>query len=156
MQPNIHLEKNGFAAERFRMGVSLHSHTLHSHEPLAPIYRYARKIGPVRMALERCLRQFSRANGGRPLDLSRAYWTPPLAPHDAWQLEHDHIRERFGLGALVSLTDHDSIEAPMTLRVLDCFRELPVSVEWTVPYREKFFHLGVHNIQPDRFIRACR
>lgn len=156
MQPNIHLEKNGFVPGRFRTGVSLHSHTLHSHEPLALLYRYARKIGLVRMALDRGLRQFSRANGARPLDLNRAYWTPPLAPHDAWQVEHDHIRKRFGLGALVSLTDHDSIEAPMTLRVLDSFRELPVSTEWTVPYRETFFHLGVHNIQPDRARETMR
>src|SRR5262249_29604067 len=25
----------------------------------------------------------------------------------------------------------------------------PVSVEWTVPYGEGFFHLGVHNLPPD-------
>jgi hypothetical protein len=150
MQPNIHLEKNGFAAGRFRTGVSLHSHTLHSHEPLSFIYAYARKLGPVRVALDRGERRFANTNSGLKLDLSRAYWTPPLAAQDAWKLEHDQIQKHFGLRALVSLTDHDSIDAAMTLRVLDCFNTLPISVEWTVPYRETFFHLGVHNLQPDQ------
>jgi len=41
---NIHLEKEGIAARRFRTGVSLHSHTLHSHEPLSLIYRKGLKL----------------------------------------------------------------------------------------------------------------
>jgi len=46
----------------------------------------------------------------------------------------------------VSLTDHDNIEAPMLLRVVPEARRIPVSVEWTVPFREATFHLGVHNL----------
>jgi hypothetical protein len=53
-----------------------------------------------------------------------------------------------GLAAMVSLTDHDDIEAPMSLQAVTASRAIPVSVEWTVPYGETFFHLGVHNISP--------
>ncbi|MBS1874291.1 MAG: hypothetical protein JSU00_13830 [Acidobacteria bacterium] len=150
---HIHVEGNGLDVRRFRTGVSLHSHTLHSREPLSFIYRYARKIAPIRAALVLGERRFAETNG-RKLDLSRAYWTPPLAAHDAWRLEASQIQGRFGLNALVSLTDHDNIDAGMTLRVLEEFSDLPVSLEWTVPYRATMFHLGVHNLPGDRARRA--
>ena len=54
----------------------------------------------------------SRSVHGSSLDLSRAWWTPPTAPHEAWALERRHIEDRFGRHALVSLTDHNEIEAP--------------------------------------------
>jgi hypothetical protein len=149
MQPNIHFEKSYFSAGNFRTGVSLHSHTLHSREPLSSIDAFAQKNGLLRLAFASVDSMIKGMNGGRAPDLNRVYWTPPLAPHDAWMLEHDHIQKRFGLRALVSLTDHDSIDAPMTLRVLDSFRQFPISLEWTVPYRETFFHLGLHNIRPE-------
>lgn len=154
MQPNIHFERRGFSAGRFRTGVSLHSHTSHSCEPLSTVYSFARKIGPLRLILAALERTLRTATGGRPLDLSRAYWTPPMDARDAWKLERDHIQNRLGLPALVSLTDHDNIDAPMMLRVLDSLKGLPISVEWTVPYRETFFHLGVHNIRPDHARRV--
>ena len=47
---------------------------------------------------------------------------------------------------MVSITDHDNIEAPMLLRVVPEARRVPVSVEWTVPYKDATFHLGVHNL----------
>jgi hypothetical protein len=49
----------------------------------------------------------------------------------------------------VSLTDHDDIEAPMALQVTACRAEVPVSVEWTVPYEHSIFHLGIHNLPAD-------
>lgn len=148
MHSNIHFESGKIPAGRFRTGVSLHSHTLESHEPLSFIYRFAARI-PLMRAVLRAGESRFRSWHGCELDLTRAYWTPPLAPHDAWNLERNHI-ESFGLQALVSLTDHDSIQAPLGLRVLDLFSDLPVSVEWTVPFRETFFHLGVHNLHADR------
>ena len=150
----ICFEKDSPPAARFRTGVSLHSHTLCSHESLSFIDRLGRTIKPVRIALEHLERSYERING-QALDLNRTYWTPPLAPRDAWQLEYDHVA-RFGLAPLVSLTDHDGIEAPITLRILDTFRDLPVSVEWTVPFKETFFHLGVHNLPPDGGVRNMR
>jgi hypothetical protein len=52
--------------------------------------------------------------------------------------------------AMVSITDHDDITAPMLLRALAAARQIPVSVEWTVPYGPAgtvtAFHLGIHNL----------
>lgn len=141
----LHFECYGNAARRFRTAVSLHSHTLHSRETLSFIGRLAKRVGPIRAALSRGEARYRSANGSS-LDLSRAWWTPPAAPHEAWALEKRHIETRFGREALVSLTDHDDIEAPLSLRVLEECRELPVSVEWTVPYGPTFFHLGIHNL----------
>jgi len=129
---------------RFRTGVSLHSHTLHSRESLDFINRFARRMPLVRMALERGEARY-RSNYGAPLDLTRAWWTPPLTAYAAWRLEAEHIR-RFDLEPLVSLSDHDDIDGPMNLQVLEECAGAPVSVEWTVPWENTFFHLGVHNL----------
>ncbi len=53
--------------------------------------------------------------------------------------------------ALVSLSDHDCIGAPLLLRVVPAMHETPVSLEWTVPFQTSKFHLGVHNLPA----RAC-
>ena len=52
----------------------------------------------------------------RPIDFSQAYWTPPLPPKLAFELESNQIEADLELMSLVSLTDHDSIEAPSSLR----------------------------------------
>jgi hypothetical protein len=150
----ITFENAGPPAGRFRTGVSLHSHTLHSHENLSFIDRLGRTIKPIRILLERLYGRYQRTHG-HALDLDRAYWTPPLAPGEAHQLEHDHVA-RFEMNPLVSLTDHDSIDAALTLRVLDSFRDVPISVEWTVPFNETFFHLGVHNLPPETAAETMR
>lgn len=131
---------------RFRTGVSLHSHTLHSRESLDFIYRLAHRVPVLKAALSRGERHYRKTHG-RPLDLSRAWWTPPLGPYDAFKLEREQVRG-LGLDALVSLTDHDDIEAPVSLQVLDECRGVPVSVEWTVPFGPSFLHLGIHNLSP--------
>ena len=83
---------------------------------------------------------------GREIDFKRAWWTPPLAPLPAWKLEKAQIESGLDRESLVSLTDHDNIDAALHLSMLDETRACPVSVEWTVPYRETFFHLGLHNL----------
>jgi hypothetical protein len=72
-----------------------------------------------------------------------------LGPREALAVERTQI-EDLHLGALVSISDHDNIEAPLLLRVLREGRRTPVSVEWTVPYRGVIFHIGVHNLPPRR------
>jgi hypothetical protein len=47
---------------------------------------------------------------------------------------------------LVSLTDHDTIEAGLRLQMVERTANSPISVEWTVPFETSFFHLGVHNL----------
>jgi hypothetical protein len=141
----IHLQwRDAAAIGRFRTGVSLHSHTLHSRESLDFIYHAATRA-PVLSAVVRHGETVYRKRHGAALDLTRGWWTPPLGPHDAWLLEKAQI-EGLDQNAIVSITDHDNIEAPVALQVLDECRGTPISVEWTVPFGPTFFHLGVHNL----------
>lgn len=138
----------GFSVEPFRGGVSLHSHTLHSREPLDMLYRAARNSWFLRTLLRQAERQY-KATYGTHLDLTRGWWTPPLAPLDAFTVEFDQIKA-LGLSPMVSLTDHDNIEAPTSLQAIDATRKVPISMEWTVHVRNTYFHIGVHNIPPLR------
>jgi hypothetical protein len=53
MKPtSIHFESDS-AIRRFRTGVSLHSHTLHSRETLDFIYKLAKQFRPMQFALEK-------------------------------------------------------------------------------------------------------
>src|SRR5690242_7778739 len=120
-----------FSTDTYSAGVSLHSHTLHSRESLDLIYRAANHSTLLRAALRHAEKKY-QASYGMPLNLERGWWTPPLAPLDAYSLEFDQIQQ-MGLRPMVSLTDHDDIEAPMSLQAIDATRQVPVSIEWTVP-----------------------
>jgi hypothetical protein len=122
---------------------------IRSHPGELLIRRWNWKSAAFSSMLRRDLLRY-RSLHGTGLDLSRAWWTPPLAPYHAWLLETRRIENHFGMRALVSLTDHDDIQAPLALRVLEECRDTPVSVEWTVPYENTFFHFGVHNIPAER------
>ncbi len=132
---------------RFRTAVSLHSHTLHSREILQSIIRLAHTL-PIVAPMVRYQERRYRALHHHPFDASRVWWTPPLTARAAYTLEADFVSGHLGFAPLVSLTDHDSIEAALGLRVLDETRAVPISVEWTTPWRETFFHIGVHNLPP--------
>jgi hypothetical protein len=88
-----------------------------------------------------------RSRTGRTLDFSRAYWRGPLHPRSAHELERKQI-ETLGLPAIVSLTDHDNMDAGLLLRSEGLISDAPVSVEWTVPFELMYFHIGVHNLAP--------
>jgi hypothetical protein len=92
-----------------------------------------------------CERRCVKTSGIRP-DYARSYWTPPLTPRLAFDLERMQIEDKLQMPAMVSITDHDDIRAPMLLRSLESARQIPVSVEWTVPFGEGAFHLGIHNL----------
>ncbi len=132
----------------FRTGISLHSHTLHSRESLDFIYFAARKSAVLSYVLREGEERYKKIHGIE-LDLNRGWWTPPLAPLDAFRVESAQLEE-MGLRPFVSLTDHDSIEAPMSLQAIAAEQHIPVSVEWTVPYQGTFFHIGVHNLVASR------
>ncbi len=127
-------------ASRFRTGVSLHSHTLHSHECLGFIHRVTRNVPYLGSAIRKHEQRYQDLHGGRTLDLTRAWWTPPLGENQALALEEGQIRNVLGLKPLVSLSDHDDMTAGTLLS------DAPISVEWTVPFRGTFFHLGIHNV----------
>lgn len=131
---------------RFRGGVSLHSHTLHSEESLSFIPHYTAKFPPMRYAIRLQERRYYR-DTGRALDFSRAFWRPPLAPREAYDLERRQLQDQLDVEAMVSLTDHDDIQAGSMLRLLE--PKAAISVEWTIPYAPSFFHLGIHNLPQD-------
>jgi hypothetical protein len=143
---HLHWEKDSAAA--FRSAVSLHSHTLHSRESMEFVRLGTKDIPWLGGAIRRQELKY-RELKGRDLDLSRAWWTPPLSAGHAWALEKNQIETALGKSALVSLTDHDNIEASSQLSLLADTVDSPVSVEWTIPFRGTFFHIGVHNLPPD-------
>ncbi|MBZ5606499.1 MAG: hypothetical protein LAO79_29775 [Acidobacteriia bacterium] len=149
MKPaNLHLLwRDRAVLSRFRTGVSLHSHTLYSEESMAFVPRYTGAVPFVGHAIRQQERRYFERTG-RPLDFSRAFWRPPLAPSEALELEKRQIEDTLDLDALVSLSDHDDIQAPVLLSLVD--PKIPVSVEWTVPSGATFFHLGIHNIPARR------
>lgn len=133
------------SAQAYSHGVSLHSHTMHSRETLSFIPRHVPRIpvlGPLVAAQERRYRERT----GHGVDYTRAWWTPPHSGPQALDLETQQINGRLNLQALVSLTDHDNLDAPRLLTVLQPNAAIPHSVEWTVPFGPSFVHLGVHNI----------
>ncbi len=142
------------AAQGFRTGVSLHSHTNQSRETLDFIAELSTDFGFLQPIMRWAENRSERCSGLRP-DYAKAYWTPPLTPRLAFDLERTQIENQINLPGLVSITDHDDICAPMLLRTVPSARHIPVSVEWSVPYvnrsvapdsKPTAFHLGVHNL----------
>jgi hypothetical protein len=133
------------AAVGFSAGVSLHSHTNQSKETLDFIAELSTDWGILQPIMRWCEERCLRITGIRP-DYARSYWTPPLTPRLAFDLERAQIEEKLQMAAMVSITDHDDIRAPMLLRALSIARQIPVSLEWTVPFGATSFHLGIHNL----------
>jgi hypothetical protein len=129
--------------------VSLHSHTMHSREYLGRLPGYISKIPIASYIIEREVGRL-HMYGGRIVDFRKMYWTPPLSPHEAFELEQKQVEEKLGLRALVSLSDHDNIEAGLRLQMLERTKRAPISVEWSVPYDQTVFHVGVHNLPVTR------
>jgi len=147
MQPQSRISyawKDARASSSYRTGVSLHSHTSVSEETLTFIHTMFTELPLMRLLF----RYYGRAAQRRKqitLDFVSAHWRPPLVPRMAFDVERTQI-EKLGLEPLISITDHDNIDAPMLLRTLQDARRIPVSLEWTVPYGCTEFHLGIHNL----------
>ncbi len=137
------------AARSYRSAIALHGHTNHSKESLYFIAEYASRHRVLRGALAAQERR-AKNKSAIQIDFWKGYWTPPLPPLAAFQLEQNQIENVLGLNGMVSITDHDSIEAPMLLRVVPEARRVPVSLEWTVPYQDTILHIGVHNLPSAR------
>ena len=141
-----YLWNNQRAAEGFASGVSLHSHTNRSKETLDFIVKLANEHRLFRGLIDR-QEQRARRNHRLEVNYARSYWTPPLTPRLAFDLESGQIAEQLQIQPLVSITDHDDIQAPMLLRTVASARHIPVSVEWTTPFGgDQAFHLGIHNL----------
>lgn len=139
-------------------GVSLHSHTSVSKESVGILFEHGARNGLISWVLDRERDRYFRRYG-KPLDFNRVYWTSPVTPLEAYRLECDQISTRLGLRPLVSITDHDDIEANVRLQVIEGGEDIPISTEWTVPVENTFFHFGVHNLpktQADQFHTAMQ
>ena len=130
----------GFS-RNYLTGVSLHGHTNRSREALDFVPQLAQRLPMLHAALEKQCKKSTI-----PVDFSRAFWTPPLTPKRAYETERDQVEGVLGLASLVSLTDHDNIEAPTLLRTVAETSQIPLALEWSVPFRGTKFHLGVHNL----------
>jgi hypothetical protein len=137
------------ATRGFRAGVSLHSHTNQSQETLDFLANVGNQYPMIRPFLAR-LENRSESNHGVRVNYSASYWTPPMTPKLAFDLESSQI-EDLDIASMVSLSDHDNIKAPMLLRTVPSARQIPVSVEWSAPYGGiQDFHLGIHNLPSAR------
>jgi hypothetical protein len=132
------------ATEGYQCGVSLHSHTSASQESLSFIHKMGLEHAFLGWLFARGERR-SRELHNLTLNFESANWRPPLLPRMAYNLERKQI-QRLGLEAMVSITDHDTMEAPLLLRTLAMSRGIPMSVEWTAPFGATVFHLGIHNL----------
>ena len=130
----------------FDFGISLHGHTVHSRENLGFIERFVEET-PILAALTRDALRRYRERHGKKLDFSRAYWIAPVSARQAYAIERGQIEKALDLASMVSLTDHDDIEAGMSLHG-DGPQHIPVSLEWTVPFPPGELHIGVHNLPP--------
>lgn len=133
-----------------RTGVSLHCHTEHSREMLDFIPHYAEKL-PIIAQFWRKERDKYLEREGKGIDFDSAHWSPPLPPDSVYDIEKEQINST-GLEAIVSLTDHDSIDATLKVNERAANEHAPISMEWTVPFEYGFFHVGVHNLPKDRAV----
>ncbi len=101
---------DGKLSSRFQTGVSLHGHTFHSRECLGFVPRVCDNVPYLSSAMRRQEAKY-RALNGCELDLTRAWWTPPLSPGQALKLEAGQIENTLSLRALVLLSDHDNMDA---------------------------------------------
>lgn len=142
--------QNAEAARSYKTGVSLHSHTNQSKETLDFVANWSEQLPFTSPFLRRAERR-AKKNHGFTINYAHSYWTPPLTPILAFDLERKQIEKSLDLGALVSLTDHDTIQAPLLLRTVQSARHIPVSVEWSAPFGgDQSFHLGIHNLPSER------
>jgi hypothetical protein len=143
-----YLWRDKHAFKPFRTGISLHSHTNQSRETLDFLANFGNQYPVIRPLMSRLERRALEIHGIR-MDYASSYWTPPMTPKLAFDLETRQI-EKLGLSPMVSISDHDNIKAPMLLRTVPSARQIPVSVEWSAPYGTQAFHLGVHNLPSAR------
>jgi hypothetical protein len=115
---------------------------------------YAEKF-PIISYFWRKERDKYEKNEGKGIDFSTAYWSPPLTAQMVYDIEKEQINQA-GLDAIVSLSDHDSIDANVQLNEQTANAKAPISLEWTVPFEYGFFHVGVHNLPKHRAVEITK
>jgi len=148
----LHEAKN--LSQEAKTGVSLHCHTEHSKEMLDFVPHYAEKFPIISYYWKKERDKYEKAEG-KGIDFSTAYWSPPLTAQAVYNIEKDQINKA-GLDAIVSLTDHDSIDATVEVNQAAENVKAPISLEWTVPFEYGFFHVGVHNLPKTRAVEITK
>jgi len=141
-------------ASKAKSGVSLHCHTQYSKEMLDFVPVYAEKL-PIISYFWRKERDNYLEREGKGMDFASAFWSPPMTPHDVFRIESEQIN-RADLNAIVSISDHDSIDGALELNEKQDNAKAPISLEWTVPFEYGFFHVGVHNLPKTRAIELTK
>jgi hypothetical protein len=148
------LRKAEVLAPKAASGVSLHCHTEYSKEMLDFVPHYAEKL-PIIAQFWRRERDKYLEREGKEMDFASAYWSPPLTPQGVYDIEKAQINKA-GLNAIISLTDHDSIDGNLAVNETNENSRAPISLEWTVPFDYGFFHVGVHNLPKDRAVELTK
>lgn len=148
----LHRKKN--LGKDAKAGVSLHCHTQYSKESLDFIPFYAEKFPIINYFWRKENKGYEKNDAINP-DFSTGYWMPPLNEEEVYGIEKQQINEA-GLEAIVSLTDHDSIDANLKIGEKTPNESAPISMEWTVPFEYGFFHVGVHNLPKDRALEISK
>lgn len=141
-------------SQRAKTGISLHCHTENSQEMLDFVPNYADRIPIVASLWKREKEKYFKRESRYP-DFSNAYWSPPLTGQIVYDIEKKQI-EDVGLNAFVSITDHDCINANLSISEPKPSTKVPISLEWTVPFDFGFFHVGVHNLPEDRAVELTK
>lgn len=141
-------------SQKAKTGVSMHCHTEHSKEMLDFVPVYAEKF-PIISYFWKKERERYIEREGTPPDFSTAYWSPPLTPREVYNIEKSQINKA-GLASIVSITDHDSIDANLQVSETVKNGQAPISLEWTVPFEYGFFHVGVHNLPEDSAVELTK
>jgi len=137
-----------------KTGVSLHCHTEHSKEMLNFIPHYAAKL-PIISYFWNKERRSHIERRGKDIDFEGSFWSPPMSAHDVYGIEKTQMNEA-GIEAITSITDHDCIDANLQINESVPNEQAPISMEWTVPFEYGFFHIGVHNLPPDRAVELAK
>lgn len=148
------LHKPKSLSENAKTGVSLHCHTQYSKEMLDFVPHYAEKL-PVISYFWKKEREKYLEREGKGIDFSTAYWSPPMPETEVFRIESEQINNA-GLNAIVSISDHDSIDANLNLNNQQNNELAPISLEWTVPFEYGFFHVGVHNLPKERAVELTK
>ena len=154
-QTRLHiLHKSKDLSQEAKTGVSLHCHTEFSQEMLDFVPHYAEKFPIVNFFWRREQKRYLKREG-KGIDFSTAYWSPPLTPTEVYNIEKKQINDA-GLDAIVSLTDHDSIDGNFQVNEQNENANAPISLEWSVPFEYGFFHVGVHNLPKERAVELTK
>ena len=95
-----YLWKNPDAAQNFNTDISLHSHTNRSRETLDFVVKVISSDGFWGRLFQRLEARHARHSTVK-LDYARAWWTPPLTPRLAFDLERRQIETKLNRAALV-------------------------------------------------------